>query len=363
MVDSACKFAVLGCGNGGMALAGQIASKGYQVNIWDGLEPTQDFKRLCREKEIFIKGHIDGYGKINLVTNNIAEAVTEAEVLAVVVPAFAHEPIFTKLIPHLKEGHRVVLIPGNYGSFLLKKMMVDAGVRKHISISETASLPYACRTTSYNSVMVHKQKLSLKLATSPQDDNAQIVGIMNLISDMYIPAGNILETSMDNFNSILHPLPVLLNFGAIERDPINFSHYMHGITPLISEKMALMDMERMQIGRELSLDLVTTLDQLKMYYGYNQSSSIYEYVNSDDSPYKNIIGHSVTTRYLTEDVPYLVVPAVLLAKKLEIATPIMEMCVNLSSMLHNTDYMKTGNSLERLGIAQLSQEEFTELIA
>ena len=190
-----------------------------------------------------------------------------------------------------------------------------------------------------------------------------MVSIMNKVADMYIQAENVIETSMDNFNAILHPLPVILNIGAIEKDPYNFSHYMHGITPIVSENMHKMDLERMSIGKALSLNLISLIDQLKMYYGDNETKNVYEYVNSDESPYKDIMGHSVTTRYLTEDVPYVVVPAMLLGKKLGLDTTVLELSVKLASLLHNTDYVKNGYNLEKLGIAQLTGEELLEYMS
>ena len=153
-----CRFAVLGCGNGGMALASFIASKGYGVNIFEGLAPSEAFLKLGREKELFLEGNITSRGVINGATNDINRAVDDAEVILVVVPAFAHEAIFAKLIPHLKDGHKVIIIPGNFGTLLLRKMMAENGVKRDISISELASLPYACRTVSYNTVDIYKQK-------------------------------------------------------------------------------------------------------------------------------------------------------------------------------------------------------------
>ena len=356
------RFAVLGCGNGGMALAGQIAAKGYSVNIFEGLEFTKEITRLSEEKEIIVQGDIQSRGRINCLTNDMKVAVAGADVILVVLPAFAHEPVFRKLLPHLKDGQRVVIIPGNYGSLLLKKMLLDSGISRKITISETASLPFACRITNYKTVMVHKQKKKLKLATMPADENGAVVNIMNDIANIYLPADNVLETSLDNFNMILHPLPVLLNYGEIEKRPEEFRHYLDGITPLISQQMHKMDQERLALGKYYSLNLMSTLDQLKMYYGANDTDSIYAYVNSDESPYKNIIGHSVQSRYLTEDIPYLAVPTMLLAQQAGIHTPLLELCVKLSSQLHGTSYLESGYNLFKLGIAGLSAEDLRSYV-
>jgi opine dehydrogenase len=179
----------------------------------------------------------------------------------------------------------------------------------------------------------------------------------------FIPGKNLLEVDLDNPNQTLHPLPVLLNYGAIENNPQSFRHYMDGITPLISEKMMHMDEERLAIGRALSLELMSTLEQLKMYYGENDAKTYYEYVNSPQSPYTDVIGHNVRSRYLTEDVPGLNVPAMQLAEKAAVKTPIIELTVRLTSWLHGVDYVSTGTNLEKLGIANKTPEEIVSLIA
>ena len=283
--------------------------------------------------------------------------------ILVVVPAFAHEPVFGRLIPLLRNGHRIVLIPGNYGSLLLRRMMRENGIKVNISISETASLPYACRATSYNTVMIHKVKRAVKLATYPTKVNGEMMDVLNTITDIFTSGENVLEISLDNFNSIMHPLPFLLNVGSIEKSPDTFRHYMDGVTPIISDKMAEMDDERLAIGRAYSLHLVSSLDQLKMYYGENQSRTIFEYVNSKESPYRDIIGHSLYSRYITEDVPYLVVPAMLLAEKIGIRTPWFESCVRLASMLHAKNYVAAGHNLGSLGIAELDRNGLLDYVS
>jgi len=359
-------FSVLGSGNGGRALCAFIAGKGYPVIMYEPLEESEDYKRIKTEKEMFLEGDIETGGKIKDATMDIKTATETADVIFLVVPSFAHEPILKRLIPHLREGQHIILIPGNYGGLRMKKMMSDVGIKVGISISETSSLPYACRISSYNKVLIHKKKFKMKIATSPSDKNEEILNIINSIFAGYtdfIPGENLLEMDLDNINQPLHPLPVLLNYGTIEKSPETFRHYVDGVTPLISEVMLKMDAERLAIGNKLSLNLMPTLKQLKMYYGDNNSQTYYEYVNSAESPYKNLVGDHVRSRYLTEDVPYLLVPFVQIANRLGIRVPVSEVCIELASLLHGRDYFSEGTTLEKIGVADKSFDEILRLIS
>ena len=356
-------FAVLGSGNGGRAFCGQIAHKGYPVVMYEPLEQTSHFRKLKEEKQMFLAGDISAGGNLRAVTMDIKEAVGDADVILIVVPSFAHPPIFRRMIPHLKDGQHVVIVPGNYGGFLLKKMMADAGINPKISISGTASLPYACRISNYNTVMIYKKKFQLKVATTPPETSQTVLDLLNDVFSGYIDfiaGSNLLAIDLDNVNYTLHPLPVLLNYGEIEKNPGTFRHYIDGVTPLISEQMMKMDEERLSIGKALGLELMSAMDQLMMYYGRNECSTYYEYVNSDESPYKDIVGHNVRSRYITEDVPCLHVPAVELAHLTGVDVPIAELCVKLSSLLHGVDYAAEGTTLAKLG---LSGKTVAEIVA
>lgn len=357
------KFAVLGSGNGGMAFAAQIAAKGYPVVMFKPREMTEDFIKLNKTKEMFLEGDINCGGKIIGVTNDMAEAARETDVFFVVLPSFAHELVFAKLIPFLRDGQHVIIVPGNFGGFLLKKMMADAGCKADVVISETSSLPYACRTARFDTVMVYKKKFRLKLGTCPAGMGDAALGIINDCFDGYIEfysAASILEMDFDNVNYTLHPMPVLLNYGDIEKNPKTFRHYMDGITPLVSEKMMQMDAERVDTGKKLGLDLMTIMDQLKMYYGHNSTETIYEYANSPESPYKDIVGHSVRSRYLTEDVPFCMVPCKLIGEKAGQPMPVVDLVIRLASFLHDRDYVLQGHGLEKLGLDDMTLEELKE---
>lgn len=353
-------YAVLGAGNGGMAVAAEIASKGFRVSLWEGIATTK-FQQLCETRHITLSGTITAEADIAVVTEDIKTAVDGFDVLLLVVPAFAHEPIFERLIPHLRDGHDLVIIPGNFGGFVLRRMMKEQGCSAKITISETASLPYACRATAFDQVMIHKHKVALKLGTWPVAESDRILAAMRAYSPIYQPATNVLEVSFDNINSVLHPLPVLLSYGAIDLSPEKFRHYIDGVTPKVSEQMAAMDEERMKFGEKFGLNLEPTLTQLKKYYGDNDAQTFYEFVNSDESPYKEVWGHSTHSRYLTEDAPCTLTPMMLLGEKAGLTSKRFQMSIALASMLHDVDYVAKGTNLEKLGLQDATLEEIKQM--
>jgi opine dehydrogenase len=71
---------------------------------------------------------------------------------------------------------------------------------------------------------------------------------------------------------------------------------------------------------------------------------------------------SMKDRYITEDVPYGLVPTAQLAHKFDVDIPIIDATIKLASVINQTDYYHQGRSLGELGIADLSQEELTGIL-
>ena len=80
-------YTVIGAGHGGKAMAAHLALMGFSTTLYNR---TPDHIHAIKElKGILIEstdGEIRGFGKLALVTSNIAEAFEKADVVMVVVP-------------------------------------------------------------------------------------------------------------------------------------------------------------------------------------------------------------------------------------------------------------------------------------
>jgi opine dehydrogenase len=69
------------------------------------------------------------------------------------------------------------------------------------------------------------------------------------------PAGNVLQTSLQNGNPVIHPAITLLNAALIERTGGDFFFYEDGVTPAVGRLIEAVDRERISIGRALGVDI------------------------------------------------------------------------------------------------------------
>ena len=140
------KIAVLSAGNGGQALAADLALRGHDVALYDlpRFAPVIEAIRR-RGNTIELQNKITGTATIRLVTTDIAEALDGAEVVYFTAPSYGQKAFFDLAVPALSDGQVIVLMPGNYGTLALKAALREAG--KDVLVAETDNLPYACAAT------------------------------------------------------------------------------------------------------------------------------------------------------------------------------------------------------------------------
>lgn len=67
------------------------------------------------------------------MTADAAEAIPGSDLILIITPAFAHEPILKTLKPHLTEGAMVGAIPGPGGFDLIAKHVLGDDLKEKVS--------------------------------------------------------------------------------------------------------------------------------------------------------------------------------------------------------------------------------------
>ena len=145
-------IAVLGGGAVGKTCGADCALAGQEVRICD-LDPFfESILGTVERTGITIGQMLPGtqtkYGfarysraEFAKVTNSVAEAVKGAKLIVVGIPSIAHEVFFSALIPCLEDGQIIHIIPDNYGTLKLRKMMREAGCTKKVIVGGWSSAP------------------------------------------------------------------------------------------------------------------------------------------------------------------------------------------------------------------------------
>jgi len=352
-------WAIIGGGNGGQSMAGHLSLMGFPVRFYDIIPET--VRTIRNQGGIQVGGVVKGFGKIELATQEIAEAVDHADIIVVVTPAVAHREVAEALAPHLENGQIVFIHPGATGGALeFRRVLEQRNSKTPVTLSESNSLIYACRSPEPGHASILGIKKELMVSALPASETELAVKLLNTAFPQIYPGRNVLETSLSNPNAMMHPAPTLLNTSMIESGR-DWLYYWDGITPSIGAFVEQIDRERLAIAAALGLSLPSTREWYKLAYGA-VGNTLTEVVR-DNKAYEEVKGQkSLLTRYLLEDIPMGLVPMVSIGTMLGINVSRMETVIRLAEFLTGHDFTKNARTVESLGLAGMTAQEILRFV-
>ena len=354
------RFAVLGAGHGGLAMAGHLALMGFQVSLFNRSE--ERLEPIRQSGGITLNGVVEGFAPLSVVTSNMEEALAEADVIMVVVPANAHRWLAEKAAPYLRDGHIVVLHPGRTGGALeFLHVVASKGVRVDATIAEAQTLIYTARNNNPAQVTIYGIKNNVPVAALPSHNTVKVVKTLRTALPQFVSGSNVLKTSLDNIGAIFHPGILILNATRVEATRGDFDFYTDGVTPSISKVLEAMDAERVAVADALGIRAMNARTWL--YVAYDAAGrTLYEAIQNNHG-YKGIKAPTgLFHRYITEDIPMSLVPIAALGELLEVPTPTIRSMIHLGSMLLGEDYWRQGRTKERMVIDGLSATEIRRFV-
>jgi opine dehydrogenase len=308
-----------------------------------------------------------GFARPKLVTTNMAEAVSGAELIMITAPSVAHEFFGKCLAPHLTDRQIILLNPGHTGGGLhLTSTLRKSGFRTTIRSCETVTLTYICRLAGPARVEIYRRTTHLRCAAFPGKFASEVIPLISEIYPNIVPAEDVLQTGLANINAIMHPAGMVGNAGWIEKHEGNFYFYREGITPAIARLIEAVDRERLDIVSKLGYPLLSFVEifhQAGLTSDSAKSSgSVYQAI-SESAPNQTIKSPSTLDhRYLREDVGYGLVPMAEMGRLVQVETPVMNALVTLASEINQTDYRHEGLTLEKMGLAGVTPGDLKELL-
>lgn len=353
-------WAVLGAGHGGLAMAGHLGLLGFEVRLYNRTDARLDGVRW--HGGIRVTGEVQGFGPVARATSDLAEAVRGAQVVMVVTPATAHRDLARGLAPCLEADQTVVLNPGRTGGALEFRRVLEAeGCRVKVYLAETQTFLYAARATSRHEVSVLRIKDQVPLATLPAHHIPRVLDLLRPAFPQFVAGTNVLATSLENIGAVFHPALTLLNAGWIEATGGRFEYYLDGITPAVATVLERIDAERVAVASALGVRTHSARDWL--YLSYGSVGDDLRQAIGDTRAYQGIQAPAtIAHRYVGEDVPMSLVPLASLGHALGIATPAIDLVIDLANLMHGTDYRASGRTVETLGLAGLGVKQIIRLV-
>ena len=353
------KVVVLGAGNGGLAVAYEWARNGHQVAIYSQPEYAEQISAISDRGGITSEGVLAGFAEIATATTDIGVAMSGAELVFVVGPAYATSALAADAAPHLRAGMTVVVCPGScLGSLAFKRAAGLDLYDETVLVGETSTLPYAVRITGPAQIHIfHRFDEGLFAAAAPRSATPRLLETLRPVWPHIPEAASVFQTALQNGNPVIHPAVTLLNAALIDRTGGDFNFYEDGVTTSTGRLMEAVDAERIAIANALG---VTILSEPAI--GVIQGYMTEENYTTGYSTAPGFLGikaqSSLDNRYLTEDVGYSLVLFTDLARSLGVSTPVMDAVVQIASVVLARDFRaEAARTMQGLGLAELSRDE------
>jgi opine dehydrogenase len=366
------KVSIFGAGNAGLTAAYHFTQQGCQVALYGSSGFDDQIHAISADGGItsLSKFHgvsleYGGFESIDLLTTDIEQAIAYSDILILPVPSFAQEPLFKQMLPYLKSNQTIVLMPGNYGSLALNQLKIELGYQDlNLNFVDAISIPWATRITGNAEIAILGMKSFLPIAALPASKTEEILALLQPIFPLKLTAlENVIAAGLENINFGGHPLMTTLNIGLLENFPGKFNYYTDCCSPATAKACESMDKERLAVGEAIGLALKSELEAMNELYEMD-AKSVYE-LNKTSQTHGSVNGapDSSTNRYITEDVPYLLVPCVEFAKLLGVKTPIAISVLHLTNAFNEADYFNSGRTLEKMGLSYMTLPEILKKIS
>lgn len=361
------KITIIGAGNGGFAAAADLTLRGFEVTLAELPQFSDNVKDIAGLGGINLEvmpstGLKGGFAPLKSVTTDMRQAIAGAELILVVVPSFGQATMADICAPHAKAGQIFILTPGNFGgAYDFYRRLVKGGAPSQVIVGETNTLAYACRKNDATSVWLRGYKKEVLFAAFPGKYTDFVLEKTRHVYPSFTKASSIWATGLSAPNCLMH-IPIMLGNAANIDNQKDVLFYHEALTESIGKIMDAMDEERMALN-QFGFNLPSLFSIVQSHYPHQGAvgDAIWKLSRSNPIYPTSKLPTTLNHRYITEDMPFGLVPMQQILLKYNIACPTITSVVKIIETLTGKQYAPVARTLAALGIGELSAEALLHL--
>ena len=353
------KYVIIGAGNGGQSLAGDMSLRGVMpAAIYD--IDVQAINAIRQKGGIQMSGPVvEGFAPIDFATTSLEEAIRTGDVFLICITSNAYRSLAKQIASYITPEQTFLLLPGYVGSSLVfAKTLKENGVDEMPLIGESISFPYATRLIEPAHAGIKARKFVLPIAAFPASRNQELLDIIKPAIFEAALGQDSLSVGFNNVNPASHIVPYLLNMDKVEA-PRAEDHDFHTWGSKTVQRIKYqLDEERCSVMKAMGLEIVTYDDFHNLCY----QGKHYTPLPQKESAGLPTTAKQVPNRFIDEDVPMGIVPMAEFATLVEIQVPVISLMVQLASIVRQRDLKASGISLEDMGLSGMSVERILQYV-
>lgn len=357
------QITICGCGNGAHACAALLSRQGHKITVYSPLDgeiaAMQKNYEANKGLDAVITGERVNGLPICRISADPAAALPQADIIFIIVPAFAHENVLWHIRKYRSPDSLAVILPC--------RGMIELDIRKYLTDTNVMvfqTLPWSCRVvTPGKLVHIKGIKEKIQAASFPYHLSELFYGQMEELLGMHIERiRNPLTLTLANIGQIFHPG---IMFGLFKDNPnrtftkADIPLFYQGVTETSAAVLTELSLEIQEIGQRLSVfipdiemeKVLTPVQWLMEAYGpvIGDTASLRRMLQTNQA-YEGICAPSVSagenlfkgdfhSRYITEDIPYSLLVTRTLGQMVKAETPVMDQVIEALGKWEGTPYL------------------------
>lgn len=346
------RIAILGGGHGCYAAAADLSEAGHEVRLWR--RDASALGPVIETGSIVLK---DAAGtrdvRIAKATAEIGEALRGAQLVVLPTPATAQADIARAMAPHLASGQVVFLPPGTFGSYVMARIVREAGNHADVAWAETGTLPYLARKHGEREVNVTIRAIRLPTGVYPARRSAEVIELIRQAYPAVHACGDALSGALMNAGPVIHPPLIVMNAAPLQHFE-RWDIHDEGTQPAVRAVTDRLDAERVAVREALGYGaphypLADHYRNDRWMYGDAHKKLV---KSGDWREHIDLQRH----RYVTEDTELGLAFLASVARWAGVDAPVAHGLLAVVGGFLGRDLRRGARTLEALGLAQLSPE-------
>jgi opine dehydrogenase len=345
------RIGIAGAGSIAFATAALLHRRGHDVALWS--PSGAGTASLASGEALLAEGAIEA-----VFTPRIAASAAELasnDALLIAVPGYAHRTVMDALAPHISDGQPVIISSHvSLGAIYLAEVLAARGIAAPITAWGTTAV--TGRKSSPSAVRVNTIRDEVDLCTAPESAQpAQLALCTELFGAVFTPRAGLLAIALSNLNPQNHMAIALGNMSRMERGET--WNQGQNVTPNIGRLMEQLDAERLAIAARLGLGVKTIFEHFHRSFHVPVDSiaamnqAMFARGTGGTGP------ATADSRYVTEDVPYGLVPTAMLGELAGSPAPLHQAGVRIFSAMYGRDFAAENTLLAALDLKRRSLAE------
>ncbi|MGI9451195.1 MAG: NAD/NADP octopine/nopaline dehydrogenase family protein [Geminicoccaceae bacterium] len=347
---------IAGAGAIAFGCAALLEKNGHRPMLWS--PSGERTAELASGVSLSADGAIEGRFH-PAIASEAAELAADSSVILIALPAYGHKAVFDALAPYVRDDHTVLISShASFGALYLSKLLSARGVSPPIVAWGTTAVTARQKTGARVAINTIRSKIDI--ATIPPRDSATALTVSRrLFGERFVERDGLLAIALSNLNPQNHMGIALGNMTRMEQGEV-WSQGQN-VTPNVGRLLEALDNERLAIADGLGLSVRTIFEHFHLSF-HVPVASISDMNQEMHREGRGGTGPaSADSRYVTEDVPYGLLPTVKLGEMTGQPAKLHQAGIDIFSAMYGVDFEQANDLLPALDLQAMPLAQLKKL--